>query len=269
MGNCANCNTPLHGDYCYQCGEKKLDPKQRSLSYLFGQLAEELTSVDGRLFTSLKSFLVKPGQQCLDFHLGIRKKYISLFSLFFIFNLIYFLYSPVTDFNLSLREQRGQPYASLINPLIENYISESRITYEKLIDKYALVSATVAKSIIIVSVPFFAMLVWLINFNRSRYLQDHVIFALHIYCFIMLWPVMLKLFFAGLAWFMPDLPARQLYFNVLPVGILAFLWFSQKNTYQSNWLVTSLLLPPLLIALLISHFVYRFIQFWLSWIQIV
>ncbi len=73
MGNCANCQKELHGKYCSHCGERVLDPEQRSLKFLLGMFAEEITSVNGKLALTLRRFYTMPGQHYLGFHLGILR----------------------------------------------------------------------------------------------------------------------------------------------------------------------------------------------------
>jgi len=269
MEKCANCNAELNGKFCFQCGERKLDPEHRTVSHLFGELTKELTSVDGKLIFTLKSFFLKPGQQCRDFHLGKRKKYLSLFSLFFIFNLLFFISTPLSDFSLSLYEQRAQAHSPLINSVIDEYLKDNQLEFKDVAERYALVSATVAKSIIILSVPFLALFVWLINARRGYFIQDHIIFSLNIYCFVMIWPMFITTLFNSINRFFETalIPSGSLSLG-LSVGLALFIWFSQKNCYQTSKLVTTLVTIPLFIAVLVSNLIYRYIQFWLTWIQV-
>lgn len=269
LTNCASCNTPLKGQFCHRCGEKKLDQESRSLGHLLSALTQELTSLDGKILFTLKQFFSAPGQQCLDFHLGTRQRYFSLISLFFIFNVLYFFFTPLTDFSLSLREQFGQLHSGLIVPIIESYLNEHNITIKEMNAKYALVSSSTAKSTIILSVPFFALFVWLINPYKRYYLQDHVMYALNAYAFILIVPTLLVLvsksvnFIAGEA-----IASVKTLGPVFLIWLFYFLWSSQKRVYQESAWRSLAKMPLLLIALFASHFIFRFIQFWLTWWQV-
>ena len=263
----ANLNYKAHT--AIYVAKKKLDRGSRSLSYLFAALTQELTSLEGKVLFTLKRFFTAPGQQCLDFHLGIRQRYFSLISLFFVFNVLYFIFTPLTDFNLSLREQFGQLHSDLIVPIIKDYLTEHNISLQDMNTKYALVSSSTAKSTIIVSVPFFAFFVWLINPYKRYFLQDHVMYALNTYAFILIVPTLFVLMAKGI-----NLAVGETVIGIkslLPVNLiwlLYFLWSSQKTLYQEKAWVSLIKLPILLIGLLASHFIFRFIQFWLTWWQV-
>ncbi|TQV70992.1 DUF3667 domain-containing protein [Aliikangiella marina] len=265
---CPSCGNQFNGKFCDACGEQKLDAEQRSLLVLVSHLVEELTSVDGKLFKTIKYFFIKPGFLCREFRRGARKPYLSPITLFFIFNLIYFFSAPLSDFNLSLKEQYLQPHAALIVPTIEAYLVDHQISEEELAEKYNKVSPTIAKSTVIISIPFLAFLVWLINIDRRYFAQDHFIFSLNIYSFILIWPTLLKLISNSLDWLLSVAIFSDHYFYWLQAGLLIYLWLSQKNFYETQWVITSLKTVLLIIAVFVSHFMYRFIQFWLTWSQI-
>lgn len=270
MGNCVSCGKELYGKYCAFCGERVLDPEQRSLKFLVSMFAEEVTSVNGKLWLTLKNFFTNPGQQCLDFHLGIRKKYLSFFTLFFLFNIAYFFFSRLSDFNLSLEEQLSQFYAPLIEPTIKSYLTLEGTSLEELNNRYSQISELVAKSIIFISVPFLALLIWPLNSKRGYYLQDHVIFSLNIYCFVMIFPIILQAVFIFFEWLLGDLMGNyfKFYVQTLFAEFIIFLWASHKKTYRTrNW-HTAILLVPMLFAFFVSHMAYRFVQFWVTWLQL-
>lgn len=270
MNKCVSCQKTLQGKYCSYCGEKVLDPEQRSLKHLFGMFTEELTSLNGKFVYTLTAFFLNPGQQCYDFHRGARKKYLSLFTVFFLFNIIYFLNAPLSDFSLSLNEQMGQLYSAWIKPSIEAYQKENQLSFEDIASQYRLVSMPIAKSIIIVSVPFLAFFIWILNPSKDYYAQDHFMFSLNIYAFILIFPAALKLFFTGLVYIFGDLIGNyfQAYLKIILAGFLYFLWRSHRMAYQSSRLRTTLLIVPIIIAVFASHMIYRFIQFWATWVQL-
>jgi hypothetical protein len=266
---CKNCEAKLNGNFCHLCGEQKLNKNTRSLAFISEAFVSEITSLDSKIFMTLKNFFFKPGKQVHDFHLGRRKKYFSLISLFFIFNLIYFLSSPMTDFNLSLVEQLHQPYQALIQPEVEKIAKFKSPEFKTVQLKYDAMSDTIAKSVIIISVPLFALLLPLINFQKNYYLQDHIMFALNIYAFILIWPILCKYFFNFIFWIIPaSSMLREQYLTILLIGVMSFIWCSQKNAYSCSKLEATIKLIPLMALLFISHMMYRFLQFWLTWWQI-
>jgi hypothetical protein len=266
---CITCNTTLNGKYCHNCGEQMLDKETRSIGYLSEAFVSEISSLDSKILTTIKLFFLRPGKQVQDFHLGIRKSYFSLISLFFLFNLLFFLNNTMTDFSLSLAEQLHQPYSSIIKPAVEKSEKINNIEFKRLQTKYDAMSETIAKSIIIVSVPLFAIFIAGLNYKRDYYLQDHIMFALNIYAFVLIWPILFRFTLNLISWLIP-LPSilRENYFTILALGVVTFIWFAQKNAYACSKLEASLKLIPLLLLLFISHMMYRFVQFWLTWWQI-
>jgi len=266
---CANCSTQLNGKYCHYCGEQRLDNQTRSIAYISGAFVTEVTSLDSKILNTIKLFFLYPGKQVRDFHLGIRKRHFSLISLFFIFNLLYFLNSSMTDFNLSLVEQLHQPYSAFITPTVEQTANIESNTFEILKAKYDAMSKTIAKSLIIISVPLFALLLPIINYKRDYYLQDHVMFALNAYAFILIWPIICRYAISFIVWLLPFFSVlTDHYFNILLLGEVIFLWFAQKNAYACSKLEASVKIIPLVLLLFASHMMYRYVQFWLTWWQI-
>lgn len=93
---CLNCGAHLVGRYCQDCGQENVEPKQ-SLWHLIVHFFNDFTHFDGKLFSTLKLLLLKPGFLSKEYVLGRRIKYldpirmyifISAVFLFFILSLI-------------------------------------------------------------------------------------------------------------------------------------------------------------------------------------
>ena len=86
---CANCGAPLTGAYCAQCGQKvkPLDPTLRELA---GDVAGELTDVDGRLFRTVRYLFTRPGFLSREHAEGRRARYVSPLRLYLVFSVLFF-----------------------------------------------------------------------------------------------------------------------------------------------------------------------------------
>ena len=119
---CANCGHPLSPDECYcaDCGQKRLDERARSFMHVLRTSLAEVSSVDSRLWRSMGLLFARPGFLSREYRLGRRKRYLSPISLFLIANVVFFLAPSLTDFSITLTDQRRlQPYSPWIATWIE------------------------------------------------------------------------------------------------------------------------------------------------------
>lgn len=110
---CANCGAPLGGEYCAQCGERRLHPDEHTLRHVAGEWIEAFSHGEGRLLVSLRTLLFKPGELTCEYFRGRRVPYTRPVALFLAINLLYFLLAVLQTFNTSLNTQL------VMNPLAE------------------------------------------------------------------------------------------------------------------------------------------------------
>ncbi len=78
MQNCKNCDTPLQGQYCYECGQKTIT-KRLSVRVILRNLVEIFTNVDRGFFYTAKEMLRRPERVIRDFIGGATVRYINPF----------------------------------------------------------------------------------------------------------------------------------------------------------------------------------------------
>jgi hypothetical protein len=86
---CANCQTPLQGPYCYNCGQLA-ETFERSVWRLFVELFESFFHFDGRLFQTLPKLALRPGKLTRDYLDGKRAFQIPPLRMFLIVILVLF-----------------------------------------------------------------------------------------------------------------------------------------------------------------------------------
>lgn len=79
-GACANCSTPLQGEYCHLCGQHAHSPV-RSFAHAVEEVFESFWHLDGRIFRTLRQLLV-PGLLARDYLAGRRAPYVAPMRLF-------------------------------------------------------------------------------------------------------------------------------------------------------------------------------------------
>lgn len=89
-GNCPNCESPLGGRYCAQCGQK-IDSSRPTFGHFFSETIESLTHADSRLWKTLWLLLSKPGFLTKEFFEGRRSRYLPPIRLYIVLSVAFFL----------------------------------------------------------------------------------------------------------------------------------------------------------------------------------
>ena len=93
-GLCANCEAPVAGRYCANCGQPA--HVHRSVLHVVEELLHGLTHFDGKAWKTLPLLLFRPGQLTYDYVHGKRARYVppvalfllSVFMMFFAFGFV-------------------------------------------------------------------------------------------------------------------------------------------------------------------------------------
>lgn len=86
---CANCGAPLHGDYCYACGQP-VKGLIRHLSGVLGDVFDTVLNIDSRVIRTLPALYLKPGFLSREYFAGRRVRYVTPFRLMFFLALLAF-----------------------------------------------------------------------------------------------------------------------------------------------------------------------------------
>ena len=93
---CANCDTPLTGEYCAKCGQRH-EPHVHQLSHFAGEAFESITHADSRLWRTLGYLLTKPGRLSREFFAGKRARQLPPFRLYLVISLFFFLVAGLSS----------------------------------------------------------------------------------------------------------------------------------------------------------------------------
>ncbi|MEO8810682.1 MAG: DUF3667 domain-containing protein [Rhodanobacter sp.] len=91
---CANCGTPLQGEFCHACGQSV----HSVLKPVHGMLEDTLDlvfNVDGRVIHTLPPLFLRPGFLTLEYFAGRRMRYLAPFRLMFALCLLAFFVLPL------------------------------------------------------------------------------------------------------------------------------------------------------------------------------
>ena len=102
---CPNCSAPLHGPFCYSCGQSKKG-LIRHFSSIMGDFLDSVLQIDNRTWRTLGPLYFKPGYLSNEYFAGRRVRYVTPLRLYFFLSLVAFLViSLVTDIDARIDEK--------------------------------------------------------------------------------------------------------------------------------------------------------------------
>ena len=190
-------------------------------------------------------------------------------TFFLLINLFYVLFTPMTDFNVSFYDQlNSQPYSNFVKPIVMQIIDSQGLETKEISKNYQQVTAVLSRSLIIMSAPLLAMFTALIYRRKDYYFADHLVFALYIYAWVMVWIIAAQiptvLLVSGANMIQSDLITEMIYFDFLMLGTIFYTLLASKGAYKIDWIGALLRLPFALLALVLSHTLYRLVQLVIS-----
>jgi hypothetical protein len=107
---CGNCGAPMHGPFCYACGQPEKG-MIRHLASVMADVADTIFNVDSRVFRTLPPLYFRPGFLTNEYFAGRRTRYVTPFRLFFFLCVISFFAIQATlnfdDMHLHLGGDNG------------------------------------------------------------------------------------------------------------------------------------------------------------------
>ncbi len=172
---CKSCERTFSGKFCNVCGEKIIEPADKSIVYFFGSILNAFTALDDKFFYTLRLMLVKTGYVTREYINGRRVPFIKPLSMFFVVNLIYFLFPVADTFNSQLTTQMNYlPYRRIATQMVTAKIVREQGTLEDFRIRYDQQSTSLAKLLLIVFVFLVAIPLMVLNFSKEKYFIDHL-----------------------------------------------------------------------------------------------
>jgi hypothetical protein len=273
---CVGCDAEVSGPYCASCGEATTH-HDYSLKHLVEELFEAFAHVDGRVFSTFRMLITRPGQLASDYLIGRRKSQMGPVQLFVVCNVIYFLLQPFTlfaTFTSSLEIQRtARPWSSVARSMTDARVAARGTSFAKYGREFNETAHLQGKTLIILNVPIFALGVWVLHRRARRFYGEHLVFAFYTYSFVVLWIgvstlVTSKVFDLGTAlhWWPRDgnlLEAAATPVIFLP--LFPYVWLGLRRLYARSWVITTVNTVLLLGWMAATLTIYRFILFFTSY----
>ncbi|MDQ2070849.1 DUF4286 family protein [Natronospira bacteriovora] len=112
LGECENCASPLYGQYCRDCGQRRDSPIQ-SLPRMGREALDHLFNADSRIWRTLRDLALRPGALTHRYLHGGRVHYTPPFRLYILLSLLFFLgLSLLGGQNLPLFQFGAEPLSA-------------------------------------------------------------------------------------------------------------------------------------------------------------
>ncbi|MEO5817820.1 MAG: DUF3667 domain-containing protein [Gemmatimonadaceae bacterium] len=204
---CLNCGTNVQLEFCPECGQRAIDPDPTLREFLH-ELAEEFLHWDGKLITTFRTLVTKPGVLTLEYLAGRRVRYISPLRVYLVCSVLYFFASAVAPQPrlvistsravstqvgaISIQERDSAAtiasldtmarHGGLIGRMWGSHFGNAMRNRGTLQSDIA---AAIPKTMFVL-VPLFAALVMLVLQKCRRRFPQHLAFALHIHAYLFL-----------------------------------------------------------------------------------
>ena len=202
MERCLNCDAPLVGPFCAQCGQHRVRANP-TFGELWHEALHEFTHVDGRFLRTFRTLLLSPGALTVDFLEGRRARWITPLRLYLICSIAYFASGPVVD-RLSgaaarqfirFTDAKGavahnaldrDARAELERIGAKDVLGEAR--FNKIADDVDALNAHIGNAVVaavpkvmFLLMPLFAFLTWLAWHGKGLRYPAHLYQALHLH----------------------------------------------------------------------------------------
>jgi hypothetical protein len=232
---CLNCGAELSGEYCQQCGQKKIHRHDFSLKHFFGHLLHEVTHLDSnKILKTLYALVFRPGLLTAEYLAGRKGSYINPIRIYLTFSALYFLFAwgalyDVRGGGAARMASNPGTIAAARRKGIEPTAFAEKIQQKA--EKYAagLRFASVLVSGLFLSVLFIGM---------RRYYVEHLIFSLHYYSFDFFCKSIFAVMFlvsAAVGFKLPTLALDLFY----PVAFI-YLLLAVRRVYRQRWPITGM-----------------------------
>jgi hypothetical protein len=267
--SCPSCGRTRATAYCPTCGEEPLRPRDLSVPDMSHQFFRAFSNLDARLAKTFRALLATPGALTEAHVAGRRRAWLGPLPIFFLANAIFFAIQSFTRFNIFSStldsHLHQQDWAPIAQALVTDRLAAKGTTlaaFAPAFDRAAILNAKAL--IVLMALAFVPLLPAFFHGARKRF-GAHVVFALHLYAFILLLFCLslllaeLQLLAGGDGLASPAVDLGLTLFNLAACGI--YLWFAIGTFYGSRGPARIAKAVGLAFGIVLIMLVYRFAIF--------
>jgi hypothetical protein len=252
---CPRCGSSADGKYCANCGTRLTQRRDLSVKHYLREVFAAITDIDSVFIGTFRTLLARPGRLSTEYLHGDRHRYLQPFRVFLLCNVVYFLFATQygsTVLTTSLRGQVGEMmYRSVTRPVLEQRyhitlpprsakVKEvAKAIPPDLEKRYDSATEELGKTILVVLIPAYALVMALMFAGMKRYFVEHLVFATHYMSFFLLALPGVVLGIAGYAMLLTLTTGHRftpggVMFAALQVVLLLYVYAAQREFYQSR-----------------------------------
>ncbi len=253
---CISCGAKMKGNYCSQCGEKRLNPeKDYALHKFIEQTVDGFTHFDSKFLRSFKALLFKPGFLTLEFIKGRRIRYMKPVQIFIIACvLFYFVFPTVSTFFASVRDiQKSNRFNFDVTRAIQKKLDSDSTTVHLEIKHVETEAAHKSKAYLFLIIPFWGIAFYLLFWKSNPFLVPHIVFAAHNLSFLII--LLMVYYLVTIALRIQNVGDSQL----IPLAIIyiTYLFIAIRKVYQRKILWSVITCLASFAAFIFLFIIYR------------
>jgi hypothetical protein len=252
MNVCLNCGTEFTGKFCFNCGQKIVERKDRTLFNFLAHFFNEFFSWDSKFWSSFKPLLFSPGFLSEKYFSGSVASYISPLKLYLCVSLVVFLVASRVDNDVLGPIVEDD---SIFKSFIMDKVNEKDISLEEFNEKFTSEIYDKLPIYTLMMLFLFSLPLNIIFINRRKLFVEHLVFSLHFYSFVLISIIV------GDIINLLGLDLILIFMFVLP---LIYLFFAVKRVYQFNYIVTFLFTGLLSFIFTVLWLVWFFSAFFIT-----
>ncbi|MGZ8467886.1 MAG: DUF3667 domain-containing protein [Gemmatirosa sp.] len=286
---CPNCGAARPERYCPRCGEPRVEADELTMRHFAAHAFEQVTNVDGTLWRTVRTLLLRPGELTVEYFAGRRRRYAKPLQLFLLVNVAVLLVMQVAGIDIQRDRRTLRAYetgtvrsavffkdSARVRRLVALRQERSALTHDSLAVRFDARRDGMGQTAWLLIVPALAGALALLYVRRRAPFLRHLICAVHLSAFLSATMLLLVLTFTLIAvavrrvmtWLATDganVDARveairsgafDLLGSVVALAIGTYLFRALRRVYPGGWgwtlartLLLCLALPVLAIAL--------------------
>ena len=265
-----SCSEQLTTPFCAQCGEQRASDRRYSLLQFGREILESLSSLDSALVRTVTTLITRPGELTAAYMRGERTRYTKPLQFFVLVSVAFFLSAVVTKvhtFDTPLRIHVAQ--WTKPEHMVAQRVAERHTTLGQYAAVFDRASTAQAKTLVIIMVPIFALLVALLEVRKRRYALQHLVFALHTYTALLvvlmatdlLTVYPLKLLVVHASGFL-HLSGEGVLSLAIVMAMFVYLLLALRRAYLDGRLAAPVKALGLVLGMVVILFAYRLVLFY-------
>jgi hypothetical protein len=204
---CADCGAPLSGPFCSQCGEHVIDRHSLTLWHFINHnLLHEFSHFDGKIFSTFRYLLFRPGFLSAEYFAGRRQRYLNPVRLLLTCLVVLAILPEPGAMRMNIGPVQlnllppGPPSASTIEETVktldvfgvltqfmEKEAARKDLKSEAAVEKFHHELKTYITALSFSNVILMAGFLALLYHRRRPLFVEHLVFSLHLASFVILY----------------------------------------------------------------------------------